>query len=86
CYLCPGNIRTGGDRNPDYPATFVFPNDFPAVMPQTPAPTDSDALFTAAPARGTARVICYSPDHSRTLPEMDAAAVRALVDTWAEQS
>jgi UDPglucose--hexose-1-phosphate uridylyltransferase len=86
CYLCAGNRRTGGEVNPDYPATYVFPNDFPALMPDTPGPDQSDDLFATAPARGVARVICFSPDHSKTLPDMDEAAVRAVVDTWAEQS
>jgi UDPglucose--hexose-1-phosphate uridylyltransferase len=84
--LCPGNRRTGGETNPAYPATFVFPNDFPALMPDTPAPATGDDLFAIAPARGTSRVICYSPDHAKTLPDLDEAAVRALVDTWAAQS
>jgi UDPglucose--hexose-1-phosphate uridylyltransferase len=86
CYLCPGNTRTGGETNPDYPATLVFPNDFPALMPDTPAPDAGDDLFVSAPARGLARVICFSPDHGKTLPDLDNAAVRALVDTWAQQS
>lgn len=86
CYLCPGNTRTGGEINPDYPATFVFPNDFPALMPDTPAPETGDPVFEIAPARGTSRVICYAPDHGKTLPDLGEAAVRALVDTWAMQS
>src|SRR5437660_56314 len=28
CYLCPGNPRAGGIRNPAYATTFVFENDF----------------------------------------------------------
>jgi UDPglucose--hexose-1-phosphate uridylyltransferase len=86
CYLCPGNTRTGGETNPVYAATLVFPNDFPALMPDTPAPAAGDALFAIAPARGLARVICYSPDHGKTLPDLDTAAVRALIETWADQS
>ena len=86
CYLCPGNTRTGGETTPDYGATLVFPNDFPALMPDTPAPDGGDDLFVMVPARGIARVICYSPDHAKTLPDLDNAAVRALIDTWADQS
>ena len=33
CYLCPRNSRAGGIRNPDYEGTFVFDNDFPALLP-----------------------------------------------------
>lgn len=86
CYLCPGNRRTGGERNPEYPGTFVFPNDFPALLPDTPEPDSDDPLFRLSGARGEARVICYSPHHSRTLPEMDIAAIRGVVDCWAGQS
>jgi UDPglucose--hexose-1-phosphate uridylyltransferase len=86
CYLCPGNTRSGGETNPDYRATLVFPNDFPALMPDTPAPDGTDDVFAIEAARGTSRVICYSPDHALTLADLDQAAVRALVDTWAAQS
>lgn len=85
CHLCPGNTRAGGQVNPAYPATYVFDNDFPALMPDTPAPPDDAGVFAIAPARGTARVICYSPDHAKTLADLDQPAVRALIDTWADQ-
>ena len=87
CYLCAGNRRVTGERNPDYESTFVFTNDFAALMPDTPeAPASADALFQLQPARGTSRVICFSPDHGRTLPELPLAAVRAVVQAWCEQS
>lgn len=85
CHLCPGNTRAGGQVNPDYPATYVFANDFPALMPDTPSPAGDAGVFAMAPARGTARVICYSPDHSKTLADLDEPAVRALIETWADQ-
>jgi UDPglucose--hexose-1-phosphate uridylyltransferase len=87
CYLCPGNARAGGRRNPDYHATFVFGNDFAALQADTPdAPTDADPLFRLSAARGESRVICFSPDHARTLPQMDLPALQAVVDTWCEQT
>jgi UDPglucose--hexose-1-phosphate uridylyltransferase len=86
CYLCPGNVRATGERNPDYDEVFVFPNDFAALMPDTPAPTGADALFRAEPAQGEARVICFSPDHGATLPELPVEGVRAVVDSWCDQS
>jgi UDPglucose--hexose-1-phosphate uridylyltransferase len=85
CYLCPGNVRANGERNPDYSGTFVFANDFAALTPDTPAPP-TDPLFGATPASGEARVICFSPDHGRTLPELDDAARRVVVDQWCGQS
>ena len=71
CFLCPGNTRVTGDKNPDYKGTFVFTNDFAALMTDTPdAPESHDPLMRCESARGTSRVICFSPDHSKTLPEL----------------
>ena len=86
CYLCPGNERAGGHRNPDYVGTFVFDNDFAAVLPDTPDARTDDPLFAAEQARGVARVICYSPDHALTMPELSQAAVRGIVDCWCAES
>lgn len=87
CYLCPGNLRVTGERNPDYTGTFVFTNDFAALQQDVPASTaPADALFSLQPARGTSRVICFSPDHAKTLPELPLPALRAVVDTWCDQS
>ncbi|MYM40461.1 UDP-glucose--hexose-1-phosphate uridylyltransferase [Duganella qianjiadongensis] len=87
CYLCAGNTRVTGAANPDYQGTYVFDNDFAALMGSVPeVATQNDALFALAPARGTSRVVCYSPHHSHTLPQLSPAAVRQVVDTWAEQT
>ncbi|MEJ2052145.1 MAG: galactose-1-phosphate uridylyltransferase, partial [Calditrichota bacterium] len=32
CYLCPGNYRAGGRKNPNYEHTFVFDNDYSALL------------------------------------------------------
>jgi UDPglucose--hexose-1-phosphate uridylyltransferase len=88
CYLCPGNSRAGGARNPDYDATFVFTNDF-AALAERPAAGDwpaPDRLLRAEPVRGTCRVICFSPRHDVTLPEMAVADIRRVVDVWAAQT
>ncbi len=87
CYLCAGNSRVTGERNPDYAGTFVFTNDFAALMRQAPeAPAGTDALFQTQAARGTSRVICFSPDHSKTLPELSLPALTEVVNTWCAQS
>ena len=86
CYLCPGNARAGGQRNPDYGGTFAFDNDFAAILPDTPDNASDDPLFAAASTRGEARVICYSPDHALTMPQLSLAAVRGVVDCWADES
>jgi UDPglucose--hexose-1-phosphate uridylyltransferase len=86
CYLCPGNARITGEINPHYSEAFVFQNDFAALQNETPSPTDSDALFQSAGAQGESRVICYSPHHGATLPELPSSAIRAIIDCWCEQS
>jgi UDPglucose--hexose-1-phosphate uridylyltransferase len=87
CYLCPGNKRVGGVRNPNYESTYVFTNDFQALLPeQVDAPEPAHPLLHLEPERGTCRVICFSPRHDLTLPEMPAAEIRKVVDVWAEQT
>lgn len=86
CHLCAGNLRANGQRNPRYDGTFVFDNDFPALLPDAPAAAAGDALLASAPARGTSRVICFSPDHGRSLPELPLPAIESVVDTWCAQS
>ena len=86
CYLCPGNARAGGVKNPRYTDTFVFQNDFGALLPDTPdGRLNEDELFRAENDRGLCRVICFSPRHDLTLPEMDAPAIRRVVDLWTQQ-
>ena len=86
CYLCARNKRVTGETNPDYENTFVFTNDFAALMTDTPdAPAPTDPLFRAEGARGTSRVICFSPDHSKTLPELTPEAIGHVIQTWCEQ-
>jgi UDPglucose--hexose-1-phosphate uridylyltransferase len=86
CYLCPGNHRAGGIKNPAYPDTFVFPNDFAALL-SDPGPefATGSPLLRAETACGISRVICFSPRHDLTLPEMPITAIRGVVDQWAQQ-
>jgi UDPglucose--hexose-1-phosphate uridylyltransferase len=86
CYLCPGNVRANGQRNPAYATTFAFDNDYPALLPSSEAPAGGDdGLLVAEPARGRCRVLCFSPHHDRTLAEMDASEIRPVVDAWAAE-
>jgi UDPglucose--hexose-1-phosphate uridylyltransferase len=87
CYLCAGNTRVSGDVNPAYTGTYVFTNDHAALMPQVPAaPPSTDPLFQMHEAQGTSRVICFSPDHARSLPELSVSAITGVVDAWCEQT
>jgi UDPglucose--hexose-1-phosphate uridylyltransferase len=86
CYLCPGNTRANGERNPAYAATYVFDNDFPALLPGAAASTPAgDDLFVAQSQSGRCRVVCFSPRHDLTLAQMDAGAIRSVVETWVDE-
>ena len=87
CYLCPGNSRAGGASNPVYESTFVFTNDFAALLPETPsAESPGHPLFQNQSVQGTCRVICFSPRHDLTLPEMPIEDIGNVVDVWCQQS
>ena len=87
CYLCPGNQRAGGDRNPAYDGTFVFTNDYASLLLDTPEGTfeQGNGLIRAESERGTGRVVCFSPRHDLTLAEMAPAELAPVVDVWVEQ-
>ena len=86
CYLCPGNSRAGGKQNLKYESTFVFTNDFSALKSETPSEiVNEDALLIAKGEKGVCRVICFSPRHNLTLPVMDVAQIREVVDLWTKE-
>jgi UDPglucose--hexose-1-phosphate uridylyltransferase len=86
CYLCPGNSRAGGVRNPKYAETFVLDNDFGALQPNPPVEEAvAEGLLQARPERGICRVVCFSPRHDLTLSQMAADSVRGVVDVWSQQ-
>jgi UDPglucose--hexose-1-phosphate uridylyltransferase len=86
CYLCPGNARAGGVRNPKYDSTFIFDNDFAALKPGTPRECyQKDGLLLAESEPGICRVVCFSPKHNLTIANMEAADLRKVVDAWVEQ-
>jgi UDPglucose--hexose-1-phosphate uridylyltransferase len=92
CYLCPGNQRSSGLKNPDYSSTFVFENDFAALLPDVPEGTytageqQGMSLLWAQAERGICRVVCFSPRHDLTMAMLDLPTLRAVVDTWVEQT
>lgn len=86
CYLCPGNRRANGIRNPDYAGVWVFDNDFPAVLPDGEMSRhEEDPLLRLETVRGKARVICFSPDHARGLSQLDADEIAEVVRVFMEQ-
>jgi UDPglucose--hexose-1-phosphate uridylyltransferase len=85
CYLCPGNTRVSGKVNQNYTRTFVFDNDHPSVSPDAPSIEPPTGIYRNRPARGIARVVCYSPKHNLTLSELDVEDVKNLLQVWQEQ-
>ena len=86
CYLCPGNQRAGGARNPDSRHTFIFDNDYPALLPEIPqADLDSGGLIVAVAESGICRVVCFTPRHDLVIPRMKSDQLRRVVDVWVEQ-
>ncbi|MCC6904518.1 MAG: UDP-glucose--hexose-1-phosphate uridylyltransferase [Anaerolineae bacterium] len=86
CYLCPGNTRATGDVNPPYDATYVFTNDFAALLPDVGGAHEGEGLLCSSVVPGTCRVVCFSPRHDLTLAEMPTEAIRPVIDVWASQT
>ena len=87
CYLCPGNMRANGIHNPDYKEAFVFENDFAALKQDEIDWEESQntTFFKARPERGISRVVCFSPNHNETLPEMSVEAIENIIQTWQQE-
>ena len=99
CYLCPGNERAGGVHNPAYTSTFVFDNDFASLLPEL-APESAGllpvgsgytadgpgSLLTAVAERGLCKVVCFSPRHDLTLPELELPEIENVIATWTRES
>jgi UDPglucose--hexose-1-phosphate uridylyltransferase len=87
CYLCPGNVRANGEQNPDYKGSFVFENDFAALKQEALAfeVDPGETFFRAEPERGISRVVCFSPRHDLTLPEMELPAIENIIRTWQKE-
>ncbi|MBD1260551.1 UDP-glucose--hexose-1-phosphate uridylyltransferase [Maribacter polysiphoniae] len=82
CYLCAGNKRINGETNPNYEDVFVFTNDFAALQTGSKDFTIEDGLLTAQSEHGICKVICFSPDHSKSLAEMDPSEIEKVVIAW----
>ncbi len=86
CYLCPGNTRADGTQNPDYEDSFVFVNDFSALLKDTPQENyDEGGLLVAESEKGICKVISFSPRHDLTLPQMNPNEIKAVVDLWQKE-
>jgi UDPglucose--hexose-1-phosphate uridylyltransferase len=89
CYLCPGNERAGGLRNPKYDSTFIFSNDFAALKKDASGfhfDLGGRGLLVAEGEQGICRVMCFSPRHDLTLASMSVGEIETVVRTWIDQS
>ncbi|TRO65217.1 UDP-glucose--hexose-1-phosphate uridylyltransferase [Christiangramia sabulilitoris] len=85
CYLCPGNTRASGETNPDYKEPYSFINDFSSLLPDSPEINFQEGLLKAESERGICKVVCFSPDHSHTLPLMEVEDITRVVQTWKKE-
>lgn len=85
CYLCAGNKRIGGEVNPDYKDTYSFVNDFSALQADIPEGGKEDGLLVSKSEKGLCKVICFSPRHDLTIPELETASVKKVVDLWVNE-
>jgi UDPglucose--hexose-1-phosphate uridylyltransferase len=87
CYLCPGNVRANGEINPQYENCFVFDNDFAALKQDEieQEATEDNSFFIAKSERGVAKVVCFSPNHNLTLPELTSSEIENVITAWQKQ-
>ena len=82
CYLCANNTRINGEKNPDYDDVFVFTNDFAALQTTSPNFSVNEGLCIAKSEKGICKVICFSPDHSKSLADMEVSEINKVVKVW----
>jgi UDPglucose--hexose-1-phosphate uridylyltransferase len=85
--LCPGNVRANGEINPQYENCFVFDNDFAALKQDEieQEATEDNSFFIAKSERGVAKVVCFSPNHNLTLPELTSSEIESVITAWQKQ-
>ncbi len=85
CYLCPNNKRANGDVNPNYTGTYSFKNDFAAIVENVKEEEYHNGLLTAKTEEGICKVICFSPNHSLTLPLMSISEITEVIRLWQKE-
>lgn len=86
CYLCPGNARANGEVNPNYKSTYVFTNDFSALLSDTSdSKLNKNNLLVAKSEKGICRVVNFSPRHDLTLAEMKLSEIETVISTWQKE-
>ena len=86
CYLCAGNTRISGKKNPDYQNVYSFVNDHAAIIPLEKSFENSDrGLLHARSESGCCKVVCFSPRHDLTLAEMEVEGIYKVVELWQQE-
>jgi UDPglucose--hexose-1-phosphate uridylyltransferase len=85
CYLCAGNTRINGEQNPNYKDVFIFTNDFAALQKNSPKFLVNEGLFKAESEQGICKVVCFSPDHSKSLADMAVEDINKVVKAWQQE-
>ena len=86
CYLCPGNERAGGSRNPDYKGVYVFNNDYAALLPETEFMEETvNDFIKGKTEKGICRVICYSDKHNITMARMSLKEIENIINIWKKE-
>lgn len=85
CYLCPGNTRAGNAVNPPYTKPYVFTNDFSALLPDTPSEKSNEPFFISHTEQGLCKVMCFSPRHDLTIPQMELTDIQQVIHTWIDE-
>ncbi len=86
CYLCPRNKRADGSINPDYKSPFAFINDFSALLADIPVGAINEGgLLISESESGICKVICFSPRHDLTLPQMEVSEIENVIHLWQKE-
>ena len=85
CYLCAGNTRINGEKNPEYNSTFVFVNDFGALQKKSKRFSFKNGLLESKSEKGVCKVICFSSDHSKSLADLKIAEIEKVVSVWQQE-
>ncbi|WP_298265079.1 UDP-glucose--hexose-1-phosphate uridylyltransferase [uncultured Lutibacter sp.] len=85
CYLCPTNKRINGVKNDDYKSTYVFSNDFGALMNNSEKFSYKKGLLRAEGEIGICKVVCFSPNHSLSIPDLEISEIEKVIETWQQE-
>lgn len=88
CYLCPNNTRSNNEQNPDYKDTYVFTNDFSALIKDSNSDEQSfgpNNMLKSKGEKGICKVICFSPRHDLTVARMDIDSIVKIINVWRDQ-